>query len=116
MRAFRWLGLTAVALLLGLAITSPVLAAAMAVIETVAPLTGQSDEAVKAAVLIAVAMAARGAEAMGLPQIAVNGVRVLPDMVIVQILATAPASGEQESDDEVGPPTSGQEASIQDRL
>jgi len=81
----------AVALLLVLSSTAPVFAG-MAMIETAAPLGERSDEGVKTAVATAVENAVRGAKAMGLPRVALNGVRVLPSMVVVRILATDTAS------------------------
>ncbi len=88
MRAFNRF---AVALLVVLMSTSPVLAE-MAMIETTATLNEQSNEGVKTAVATAVETAVRGARAMGLSRVALNGVRVLPRMVIVQILATDSAT------------------------
>ena len=81
----------AVALLLVLSSTAPVFAG-MAMIETAAPLGERSNEGVKSAVVMAVENAVRGAKAMGLPRVALNGVRVLPSMVVVRILATDTAS------------------------
>ena len=102
MRVKRWLGTASAVLLLVLAGASPVVAA-IAVIETAMPLNERSNDGVKAAVATAVETAARGAKAMGLSQITVRGVRVLQEVVIVQILATdgAPVStpeGETESE------------------
>jgi len=88
MRAFSRF---AVALLVVLMSTSPVVAE-MAMIETTATLNEHSNEGVKTAVVTAVEKAVRGAQAMGLSRVAVNGVRVLPRMVIVQILATDSAT------------------------
>lgn len=98
MYVLRRLGIAILPLLLVLASAPPALAG-MALIETGAQLEERSDEAVKAAVVTAVETAARGAQAMGLSQVSLRGVRVLPNMVIVQIIATdsAPHSlpGEQ---------------------
>ncbi len=88
MRAFSRF---AVALFLVLGSTAPAFAG-MAMIETAAPLGERSDEGVKSAVVTAVENAVRGAKAMGLPRVALNGVRVLPSMVVVRILATDTAS------------------------
>ena len=120
MRVFRRLGLASAALTLRLLNASPVVAA-MAVIETAAQLNEHSNEGVKAAVLEAVQTAARGAKAMGLSQITVKGVRVLPEMVIVQILATdaAPGSeqpGEENRDGDMAPPMSREGSGAQERL
>jgi len=75
------------ALFLVLASMAPVFAG-MAMIET----AERSNEGVKTAVATAVENAVRGAKAMGLPRVALNGVRVLPSMVVVRILATDTAS------------------------
>ena len=88
MRAFSRF---AAALLLVLGSAAPALAG-MAMIETAAPLNEHSNEGVKTAVVTAVQTAVRGAQAMGLPRVALNGVRVLPGMVVVRILATDSAS------------------------
>ena len=104
MCVLRRLGMASLALLLGLASASPVVAEGMAVIETAAQLSEHSNEAVKQAVLTAVETAARGAKAMGFSQITVKGVRVLPQMVVVQVIATDSSSGsvpsDQDQDDE----------------
>jgi len=84
MRAFTGFAL---ALALVLLTISSVFAGA-AVIETAAPLSEQSDDSVKVAVKSAVENAVKGAKAMGLTQVSLHGVRVLPTMVIVRILAT----------------------------
>jgi len=88
MRAFSRF---AVALFLVLGSTAAAFAG-MAMIETAAPLGERSNEGVKSAVVMAVENAVRGAKAMGLPRVALNGVRVLPSMVVVRILATDTAS------------------------
>jgi hypothetical protein len=106
MRVAGWMGVATFAFLLSAASATPVTADGMAVIETVAQLSEHSNEGVKTAVLTAVETAARGAKAMGFTQITVKGVRVLPQMVIVQVVATDSSSGampdEQDQDDEAG--------------
>src|SRR5262245_58554728 len=87
MHAQRWFGAASAVLLMVLVSASPVVAA-MAVIETAMKLDEHSNDGVKAAVVTAVETAARGAKAMGLSQITVRGVRVVQEMVIVQVLAT----------------------------
>ena len=108
MGVFRGLGVASLALLLSFASASPAVAdGGMAVIETVAQLTELSNEAVTAAVMTAVETAARGAKAMGFTQITVKGVRVLPQMVVVQVVATDGTSGsapdQNPDDEETGP-------------
>src|SRR5215469_170718 len=97
-----------VAFAIGLLIAAPAFAAGMAVIETVAPLSEQSEDAVKAAVMTAVETATRGAQAMGLPEVALKGVRVLPEMVIIQILATTSGAAGRDPDDQKVPPQPGE--------
>src|SRR5215831_9892841 len=69
-----------------------------AVIETTAPLTDQSNEGVKTAVVTAVQSAAKGAAAMGLPHFEVKGFRVLTGFVIVQVWATDGGGAAQENE------------------
>ena len=106
MRVAGWMGVATFAFLLSTASAMPVTAEGMAVIETVAQLSEHSNEGVKAAVLTAVETAARGAKAMGFMQITLKGVRVLPQMVVVQVVATDLSTGsipgEQDQDDEAG--------------
>src|SRR5262245_60195370 len=106
-----WMGVASFAFLLSGASAAPVTAEGMVVIETVAQLSEHSDDGVKTAVLTAVETAARGAKAMGFTQIAVNGVRVLPKMVVVQVIAMDSSSGsvpdEQDQDDDAGSPAKG---------
>ena len=108
MRVAGWMGVASFVFLLSAASATPVTAEGMAVIETVAQLSEHSNEGVKTAVLTAVETAARGAKAMGFTQITVKGVRVLPQMVVVQVVATDSASGvmpdDQDQDDEAGSP------------
>jgi hypothetical protein len=63
-------------------------AAELAVIETNAPLTAQTDQAIQDAVWKAVERAVRGALAMGLPRVELRAARVFDDMVTVEIVAT----------------------------
>ena len=111
MRVAGWIGVASFMFLLSAASATPVAAEGMAVIETAAQLTEHSNEGVKTAVLTAVETAARGAKAMGFTQITVKGVRVLPQMVVVQVVATDSTSGavpdEQDQDDEGGSPAKG---------
>ena len=73
----------------------------MAAIEATAPLDGPSpsDEAVKAAISVAVQRAARGAIAMGLPWVHVQAAYVRPGYVGVQVLAMASPSSDDEPED-----------------
>ena len=108
MRGAGWMAVASFAFLLSIANATPVTAEGMAVIETTAQLSEHSNEGVKMAVLTAVETAARGAKAMGFTQITVKGVRVLSQMVVVQVVATDSSSGSMpggpDQDDEAGPP------------
>jgi hypothetical protein len=90
-----------------------------ALIETSAPLSDRSEEAVKTAVVAAIDQAVRGATAMGFAWVQLQGARVSEDEVVVRILATdeepgevtpSPESEESEGDvagDQPGPAPSG---------
>src|SRR5262245_49874524 len=112
MHVFRRAGVASLALMLSLSSASPSRAEGMAVIETATKLTEYSNEAVTAAVLAAVETAARGAKAMGFTQITIKGVRVLPQMVVVQVLASDSSSGmmpgDREQDEETAPSAKGE--------
>src|SRR5262245_29961017 len=103
MRVAGWMAVASCAFLLSAANATPATAEGIAVIETTAQLSEHSNEGVKTAVLTAVETAARGAKAMGFTQITVKGVRVLPQMVVVQVVATDSATGatpdDQDRDD-----------------
>ena len=111
MRVAGWMGVASFAFVLSAASATPVTAEGMAVIETAAQLSERSNEGVKTAVLNAVETAARGAKAMGFTQITVKGVRVLPQMVVVQVIATDSSSGlvpdERDQNDDAGSPAKG---------
>jgi hypothetical protein len=66
----------------------------MAAIEATAPLDHPSEEAVKAAITVAVQKAARGAIAMGLPWLHVQSAYVRAGYVGVQVLALAKPSSD----------------------
>ncbi len=59
----------------------------IAAIEATAPLDNPSEEAVKAAITVAVQKAARGAIAMGLPWLRIERAYVRQDYVGVQVIA-----------------------------
>lgn len=82
------LPLLAFALAILLGPTPAVLASPdVAAIEATAPLADASDEAVQAAIVTAVQKAARGALAMGLPWLKVQGAYVRPGYVGVHVIA-----------------------------
>jgi hypothetical protein len=62
--------------------------ARVAAIETTAPLQDHAEQTINAALQDAVETAMRGAVAMGLSWVKINRVRVLQNMVTVQLLAT----------------------------
>jgi hypothetical protein len=109
MQVFHRVGMTGVALMLSFACAAPAGADGMAVIETAAQLHEYSNEGVTTAVLTAVETAARGAKAMGFTQITIKGVRVLPQMVVVQVIASDSSSGvapdDQDQDEQPRPST-----------
>jgi hypothetical protein len=59
-----------------------------ALIETTAPLPDRSEDGVKAAVIVAISKAVRGATAMGFAWFQLRNAKVSTDQVAVQILAT----------------------------
>jgi hypothetical protein len=79
------------AALMGVALVAPSVRAdteEMAVIETRASIEEDSDGGVNAALKKALERAIRGAAAMGLEQVQINGAFRAPGYVVVQILAT----------------------------
>ena len=92
----------------------------MAAIEATAPLDdpSPSEEAVKAALAVAVEKAARGAIAMGLPWLHVQSAYVRPGYVGVQVLAVAKPSDDEldARPDDPGstPPDSGSDRGAED--
>ncbi len=71
-----------------------------ATIEVAAPLQGQSEDALKAALLEAVQSAAKGALAMGLGWVQVSRAAVVGDSIAVQVVATdSPPQGTDGSAD-----------------
>jgi hypothetical protein len=83
------------AALMGVALVAPSVRAdteEMAVIETRATIDEDSDGGVNAALKKALERAIRGAAAMGLEQVQINGAFRAPGYVVVQILAT-PSGG-----------------------
>jgi Na+/H+-translocating membrane pyrophosphatase len=75
-----------------------------ALIETSAPLSDRSEEAVKTAFVAAIDQAVRGATAMGFAWVQLRGAQVSEDEVVIQILATA------EEPDEVTPSPEAEES------
>jgi hypothetical protein len=85
----RWLGMAALVLGAVAGPAAPALAA-MAAITTVAPVGDDSTEdGVKAAAVSALGRAVRGAQAMGLSDVTLKSIRMVPGTgVVVEILAT----------------------------
>jgi hypothetical protein len=79
--------------------------AAMAAITTVAPVAGDATEdGVKAAAASALGRAVRGAQAMGLDEIMLKSIRMVPGTgVVVEILASDSEPSLEESAAEPGP-------------
>jgi hypothetical protein len=85
--------------------------AGVAMIETTAPLVERSEAAIKAAVLVAIDKAVKGAIAMGYPWVQFREAQIAGDVVAVQILATdvepegssATPPGEPEANDDPDP-------------
>jgi hypothetical protein len=94
----RWLAMGA--LLLG-AVVGPAApaAAAMAAITTVAPVEDDvTEEGLKAAAASALGRAVRGAQAMGLAEVTLKSIRMVPGAgVVVEILATDSGPALEES-------------------
>lgn len=112
-RAFRGMGLGAVlgaAAFMGLGpLASPPVWAEpeMAIIETRANLEEESSDGVNAALRKALEKAIRGAAAMGLGQVRINGAYRGPSFVVIQILATPETEGETSAGPRVGEATPG---------
>ena len=85
------------ALLLFACSPSPAVLAGGAIIETTAPLADRSEESIKAAVLVAIDKAVRGAAAMGFAWFELRDAQITGDEVAIQILATdeGPESSEK---------------------
>ena len=85
----RWLGMAALVLGAVAGPAAPALAA-MAAITTVAPVGDASTEdGVKAAAVSALGRAVRGAQAMGLDEVMLKSIRMVPGTgVVVEIVAT----------------------------
>jgi len=90
-RALAGLG---AALLLTLTLVSPA-SARVVRMETVVSLTDRSDPAVKQALMEAFDTSMRGAVAMGFSRIRVDGIEVLPNVVVLATIAT-----DEDDDDE----------------
>jgi hypothetical protein len=107
----RKLLITVIALGLLASAAAPPAFAGAAMIETTAPLAERSEAAIKAAVIVAIDKAVKGAIAMGYPWVQFREAQIAGDVVAVQILATdvepeAPAAtppGEPEANDDPDP-------------
>ena len=103
----RWLAVVLILVtVLGLAAPA---AAAMAAITTVAPVEADAtEEGVKAAAAGALGRAVRGAQAMGLGEVMVKSIRMVPGTgVVVEILATDSEPSLEESASAPGLPAPG---------
>jgi hypothetical protein len=79
-------GLAAVVVMAGLSVSTA--SARVVRMETAVSLTDRSDPAVKQALMEAFDTSMRGAVAMGLPHIRVDGIQVLQDAVVLAMIAT----------------------------
>ena len=104
----RWLAMVALMLGTVLGLAAPA-AAAMAAITTVAPVEADAtEEGVKAAAAGALGHAVRGAQAMGLGEVMVKSIRMVPGTgVVVEILATDSEPSLEESASAPEPPAPG---------
>jgi hypothetical protein len=98
----------------------PPAVAEVAMIETTAPLVERSEAAVKAAVIVAIDKAVRGAIAMGYPWVQLREAQIAGDVVAVQILATdvapeTPSAPPGESPEATDEPDPGDESATEDR-
>lgn len=104
----RWLamGMLMLGTVVGLAAPA---AAAMAAIATVAPVEADAtEEGVKAAAASALGRAVRGARAMGLDEVMVKSIRMVPGTgVVVEIVATDSEPLLEESASSPEPPAAG---------
>ena len=85
----RWLLIAALVLGTGSVWTGAAVAATAAIV-TVAPIgDDQTEEAVKSAAAVALSRAVRGAQAMGLDNVMLKSIRVVPGTgVVVEVVAT----------------------------
>lgn len=85
----RWLVIAGLVLGLGAAANVSTAAASMASIVTVAPVEGEGQAGVEAAATSALRRAVRGAQAMGLDEMMLKSVRLVPGTgVVVEIVAS----------------------------
>jgi hypothetical protein len=104
----RWLAMAALMLGTVVGLAAPA-AAAMAAITTVAPVEADATEdGVKAAAASALGRAVRGAQAMGLDEVMLKSIRMVPGTgVVVEILATDAEPSLEESASLPEPPAPG---------
>ncbi len=94
----RWLAIAGLVLGAGAVAAAPVAAAGMAAIVTVAPVAeDENEDGLKAAAVSALDRAVRGAQAMGLTDVMLKSIRVVPGTgVVVEIVASD--SGAEDSE------------------
>jgi hypothetical protein len=93
----KWLAITGLILGASVAAVGPA-AASMAAIVTVAPVSqDETEEGLKAAAVSALGRAVRGAQAMGLTEVMLKSIRVVPGTgVVVEIDASDSAADDSE--------------------
>jgi len=102
----RWLVIAGLVLGLGAAANVGTAAASMASIVTVAPVEGEGQAGVEAAATSALRRAVRGAQAMGLDEMMLKSVRLVPGTgVVVEIVAES--SDRPDGDTDEGPTDEG---------
>jgi hypothetical protein len=101
----RWLAMGAVIMGAVLGPVAPAVAA-MAAITTIAPVEADAtEEGVKAAAASALGRAVRGAQAMGLDEVMLKSIRMVPGTgVVVEIVATDSAPSLEDSVSAPAPP------------
>jgi len=94
----RWLAIAGLILGAGAVAAAPAAAASMAAIVTVAPVSeDETEDGLKAAAASALGRAVRGAQAMGLTEVMLKSIRVVPGTgVVVEIVASDSAADDSE--------------------
>lgn len=94
----RWLGIVGLVLGVSLPTVTPAVAS-MASIVTVAPVAeGESEEGLKAAAASALKRAVRGARAMGMEDVMLKSIRLVPGTGVVVEIVASESGSEPDSD------------------
>lgn len=103
----RWLVIAGLVLGLGAAANVGPAAASMASIVTVAPVEGEGQAGVEAAATSALRRAVRGAQAMGLDEMMLKSVRLVPGTGVVVEIVASESSDRPDGDTDEGPTDEG---------